>query len=100
LFVAHVDALLGGTGGTGMQYPEGWDAGIAAQVWVSIVGEKYPEFRFNTKGAVSNIWIAETKRAPLVFHFRDSTTGREFFEFSSGEVIGRYTTGESFRLLA
>jgi hypothetical protein len=97
LFVAHVDALLGGTGGTGMQYPEGWDAGIAAQVWVSIVGEKYPEYRFNEKGIVSKIWI--TNPSPLVYHFKDSSSGREFFTFSNGDVIGRYASNESFRLL-
>jgi N-acetylmuramoyl-L-alanine amidase len=97
-FVANVAARMQPTAppSDDLDYPPGWDQAIASAVW----GDKYPDYTFNPAGTVSPLWLSLGITSPLVYHFKDTTDGRELFVFSSGDTIGRLNKNESFRLLA
>lgn len=78
-----------------LDYPPGWDAAIAAAVW----GDAYPEYRFDEGGVISGLWLEHEITSPLVYHFKDTTDGRELFVFANGSTIGRLNSGEAYRLL-
>lgn len=77
-------------------YPPGFDEALCKERF----GDKFaPTYQFDPRGKVSKVWLAEGYMCPMDWHFKDGNTGREFFGFTNGKVIGRYATGEPFRTL-
>lgn len=78
-----------------MTYPPGFDAAICKGIW----GNAYKSYQFDENGTISKIWLNEGVLSPLVYHFKDSSDGREMFAFASGQQIGRLNKDESFRVM-
>jgi hypothetical protein len=94
--VAMLKAAQTATGGpTTVTYPLGFDEAICKGIW----GNAYKSYQFDENGTISKIWLNEGVFSPLVYHFKDTSDGRELFAFASGKQIGRLNKNESFRVL-
>jgi len=90
-------ALIGDVPAPSHPYPPGITAEDCAAIWGTEVG-----IPFNpdpARGVASGIWVEKQVFSRLIYHVKDADGGRELFAYSSGDIIGRLSSGESFRLL-
>lgn len=84
----------------GKPYPAGLDEGICSIMFGS-VKDAYGTWAFNPAGTISKAWYARGKdlgQFPFLYdHFRDTTTGREYFIFSDGSYIWRPDSKSKYR---
>lgn len=84
----------------GLPYPEGFDRGILALAF-GVLTDSNGTYRFDPNGVVSKAWYSHFKPtlafARLLWHFKDTVTGREYFGWANGEVLWKPNQTARFR---
>lgn len=68
-------------------YPAPFDHALCADIWACTGSPAAKTYPYNETGAVSTVYRNTGKYGPLLFHFKDTATGREIFTFSQYSIV-------------